>query len=315
MSSKVVPKPTEIVQEGSVTLLQGASEFYIISGACGNQGNVVLCLYCTGITLTDPNTFDITCSFRGHSDQIVSETVSNMTGAAVGVSFEVKQEVRGVHVDFRLDNVGGAAGSDITFNYMLLFRVSPATVTQFSLENIGGGAEVYKAPYEARTITSTDASVTVTQNADTVNLATTPFTLANIGGAAELYKSPSEMRTVTSSDTSITVTQNANTIDLTIPGALTPIGTTRSCGLTFAGTVGETFYLNCDTIITNLALAYVSNTIKIYVNDVDSGYSVTCTGSPAINTNQLYVYNGDKIQVRSTGSSLWSASYDCIFLY
>lgn len=96
--------------------------------------------------------------------------------------------------------------------------------------NVGGAAEWYVIgtgpnPFELRTAESSDASITVTQNALTVDFVVdfaNNVTLANVGGFAEVWVDPSgpnpfDLRTFQSSDASVNITQNALDLDFTVP--------------------------------------------------------------------------------------------------
>lgn len=95
-----------------------------------------------------------------------------------------------------------------------------------SIENVGGGVETYVEttgpnPFEFRTLVSTDDTIELTQNAETIDIKLN-VELLNVGGFAEVYDDDEStatqkfFRTLQSSDGSVTITQNDDDIDLTV---------------------------------------------------------------------------------------------------
>lgn len=91
--------------------------------------------------------------------------------------------------------------------------------------NIGGFSEVYVVgtgpnPFELRTFQSSDASVSITENVDNIDLSVTPGSIINVGGFTEVFvvgtSNPFELRTFQSSDGSVTIIENADDIDLSV---------------------------------------------------------------------------------------------------
>jgi hypothetical protein len=98
--------------------------------------------------------------------------------------------------------------------------------------NVGGFNEVYRdktgVDLNFRTLQSSDGSVTITQNADDLDLTVVGGgggevnDGANVGGFNEVYRDKTgvdlNFRTLQSSDGSVTITQNADDLDLTVVG-------------------------------------------------------------------------------------------------
>jgi len=97
-----------------------------------------------------------------------------------------------------------------------------------SLVNVGGGIEIYKVatgpnPFELRTLTSTDGSVSLTQNVDTIDLSSnlSNLSVANEGTGSDVYDSTTStstlknFRRIRAGDSTIVVTQNALDISVT----------------------------------------------------------------------------------------------------
>lgn len=102
--------------------------------------------------------------------------------------------------------------------------------TTATCANVGAGAQSYRngtsSPFEFRTITSLDGSVSITQDASTIDLSSfipASATCTNIGAGAQLYDAgsslPFEFRTLISSDSSVTITQGINTVNLQVPAS------------------------------------------------------------------------------------------------
>lgn len=93
--------------------------------------------------------------------------------------------------------------------------------------NVGGQAEWYVIgtgpdPFEIRTAESSDGSIGITQNPQTIDFVVdfdNNVTMINVGGFVEVYKNttgpnPFELRTFQSTTSTVRLTQNPNDIDL-----------------------------------------------------------------------------------------------------
>ena len=110
-------------------------------------------------------------------------------------------------------------------------------LSQDSIDNIGGGSELYvngtSKPFQLRTLTQ-GTNIVLTQNANEIEIASSGVgSLSNIGAGAQIYKSgnnPSQLRTITQG-ANVVVTQNANDIEISVPSV---VGTTLYYGSFFS---------------------------------------------------------------------------------
>lgn len=97
-------------------------------------------------------------------------------------------------------------------------------VVNVTMENVGGGAEFYvntsgPNPFQIRTLTSTGSTISITQNAQTIDIDSN-VSLSNEGTGADVYDAAGStatsklFRRIKSSNATITITQNATDIDI-----------------------------------------------------------------------------------------------------
>lgn len=166
-----------------------------------------------------------------------------------------------------MENVGGGAELYIDFSGPDPFLIRTLVgsdniiITQLtqtikfdlslSMANEGGFAEVLDDTASTvtsklfRTIQSSNASVSVTQNTDNIDLTVPVLSFANEGGFAEVFDDTAStatsklFRTLQSSDLSVSITQNADNIDLRVPAF-------------------ETYYSSKTDIVSNNTTTYVT---------------------------------------------------------
>ena len=149
---------------------------------------------------------------------VINEVVAPSAGLVDVGNFQVKARY------LRLV-VTGVATTPVSVQ--LSFRNAP--VSQEDLSNIGGGVAILKEPNEVKTLTSTDASVTISSTATEVNLvvaAASPY--QEVSGLITPVNSPVNAQLAGdntnsfdgTSTTSIILNGLGNTIDTTLNGAI-----------------------------------------------------------------------------------------------
>lgn len=180
-----------------------------------------------------------------------------------------------------------------------------------SIVNVGGGVELYRLttgpnPFEFRTLVSTNSTVSIAQNANTVDI-TSNLSLANEGGSAEVFDTVNStatlklLRTLYSSDASVTVTQQATRINFQVPAAAaakdyfessTAIVTTNNTTyVTVWTSAAITGFLNGETWLAfvNCLICHPSGLTTVNTRirwQIETSAAVFATMEDNINTNQ-----------------------------
>jgi hypothetical protein len=196
--------------------------------------------------------------------------------------------------------------------------VLPPGVIFPGLVNIGSGKQIYKGldgqgRAEIRTLTSSNNSVIITENANTIDFTVepvtpTPTTILNIGTGSQLYAGTNgagahQIRTITSVDNSATITQTANTVDVSVNPTTTQVISTPTIQVTGSGTSGSPYapaVVNLQKIISN----FPGNAYTLDPND-DQYTIILKNGiddiTVLIPNNLTYAFNVGFIQ-QGTGS-------------
>ena len=174
--------------------------------------------------------------------------------------------------------------------------------------NAGAGAQLVQTKVgndtPIRTLTSTDTSVTIAQNADTVDFSVPASgetnTASALGGDADVFKQKTgvdlEFRGISSADGTVTITENANDIDLSVNDVVIPVSNQSELTAAFttlSSTGGIVFMTDNITLSSGITLDF-NNNIQLWGNGNAIFFGSTEGGS-----HYQITFNGSRINCRN----------------